>query len=75
MFKDRLLENKVILITGGATGLGRAMALRFGELGAGVGIMSRKEENLKLAHEEFESKGIKSGYAVGDVRKNELRDH
>ncbi|MCL5783093.1 MAG: SDR family oxidoreductase [Candidatus Thermoplasmatota archaeon] len=69
MFKDRLLENKVILITGGATGLGRAMALRFGELGAGVGIMSRKEENLKLAHEEFESRGIKSGYAVGDVRK------
>ena len=69
MFKDRLLENKVILITGGATGLGRTMALRFGELGAGVGIMSRKEENLKIAHEEFKSKGIKSSYAVGDVRK------
>ena len=38
MFETTLLAGKNILITGGGTGLGRVMALRFAELGARVAV-------------------------------------
>ena len=47
MFRDDLLHSKRILITGGGTGLGRAMAHRFLELGATVYICGRRDEVLK----------------------------
>jgi NAD(P)-dependent dehydrogenase (short-subunit alcohol dehydrogenase family) len=47
MFRDDLLLNKRILITGGGTGLGKAMAHRFLQLGATVYICGRREEVLK----------------------------
>ena len=40
MFKENLLKYKVILVTGGVTGLGKSMAARFGELGANLVIGS-----------------------------------
>src|SRR5713226_7443740 len=47
MFRNDLLHNKRILITGGGTGLGKGMAQRFLELGAEVYICGRREEVLK----------------------------
>ncbi|MFZ0543534.1 MAG: SDR family oxidoreductase [Candidatus Sulfotelmatobacter sp.] len=47
MFRDHLLRNKRILITGGGTGLGKAMARRFLQLGATVYICGRREEVLE----------------------------
>ena len=38
MFQADLLQDKVILVTGGGTGLGRAMGERFLELGAKLAI-------------------------------------
>ena len=46
MFKADLLRNKRILITGGGTGLGKAAAQRFLELGAEVYICGRREDVL-----------------------------
>lgn len=46
MFRTDLLSNKRILITGGGTGLGKAMARRFLELGGTVYICGRREEVL-----------------------------
>ncbi len=46
MFQAGLLKEKRILITGGGTGLGRAMAQRFLELGATVYICGRREQVL-----------------------------
>ena len=40
------LDGKVALITGGSLGLGRAMAIRFAEAGASVGITARGEAAL-----------------------------
>ncbi len=53
MFQPDLLKDKVILITGGGTGLGRAMAERFLQLGAKVAITSRREEVLRQAAAEM----------------------
>lgn len=43
MYPD--LEGKVIVITGASTGLGKAMALRFGEEKAKVIVNFRSNEN------------------------------
>jgi NAD(P)-dependent dehydrogenase (short-subunit alcohol dehydrogenase family) len=53
MFRDDLLINKRILITGGGTGLGRAMALRFLQLGATVYICGRREDVLRKTATEL----------------------
>src|SRR5580693_580042 len=53
MFRDDLLRNKRILITGGGTGLGKAMALRFLQLGATVYICGRREEVLEETASEL----------------------
>jgi NAD(P)-dependent dehydrogenase (short-subunit alcohol dehydrogenase family) len=47
MFRNDLLTPKRILITGGGTGLGKAMAHRFLQLGATVYICGRREEVLE----------------------------
>ena len=43
MFKDQLLAGRRILVTGGGTGLGKAMAARFLELGAELHICGRRK--------------------------------
>lgn len=53
MFRSDLLANKRILITGGGTGLGKAMAARFLELGATVYICGRRENILRETAEEL----------------------
>lgn len=54
MLKDGSLEGKVILITGGGTGLGKAMGKYFAELGADLIIASRKLEVLEKTAKELE---------------------
>ena len=54
MFQNDLLSGKKILITGGATGLGKSMGRRFLELGAAsLCICGRREQVLKEAAEEL----------------------
>jgi NAD(P)-dependent dehydrogenase (short-subunit alcohol dehydrogenase family) len=47
VFQPNLLSGKRILITGGATGLGKSMAHRFMELGATLYICGRRENLLE----------------------------
>lgn len=71
MFQENLLRGKRILITGGATGLGKSMAQRFMELGATLYICGRREPVLKEAAEELRrtTRGtVKT--CVCDVRDN-----
>jgi len=53
VFQKNLLAGKRILITGGATGLGKSMAQRFLELGATLYICGRREQVLSEASEEL----------------------
>jgi len=55
MLRDDALIGKVIVITGGGSGLGKAMTKYFMELGAKVAITSRDLEKLKTTSAELEA--------------------
>ncbi len=57
MFKEDLLKEKTIIVTGGGTGLGKSMAARFGELGANLVIASRREQVIQDAADELRKTG------------------
>jgi len=59
---------EVVVITGGGTGLGKAIAVEFGRLGAAVGVLSRKPEHLTAATEALEAVGARSATAACDIR-------
>jgi len=61
-----LLENKVVLVTGAARGIGQTMALTAAEEGADVGVIDLLPEAAGTA-EEIEKKGRRSASAVIDI--------
>lgn len=77
MFTPNTLANQTILITGGGSGLGLAMAKMFVSLGANIAICGRTEEKLQKAIEEIQEAGeateskTKVRYYVVDVREYE----
>ncbi|WP_185964621.1 SDR family oxidoreductase [Flavobacterium sp. GT3R68] len=54
MLRDDALTDKVIVVTGGGSGLGKAMTKYFMELGAKVAITSRDLEKLQTTAQELE---------------------
>ena len=69
MLRDDALKGKVIVVTGGGSGLGKAMTHYFMELGAKVAITSRELDKLKNTAKELESETGGSCLAVQcDVR-------
>ena len=82
MLRDDALSGKTIIVTGGGTGLGRAMSTYFLKLGANVVITSRKLDVLEKAASEMEAEVSASGYTLKskvlavscDVRKPEEVD-
>lgn len=72
MFKNNELKDKVIVVTGGGSGLGKAMTKYFMEIGAKLVITSRKMERLQeTANELSESTGGEIFPIVCDVRNYE----
>lgn len=48
------MKNKVVIVTGGSSGMGKAMAKNFAQEGAKVVITGRSMERLQAAQEELE---------------------
>src|SRR5690606_22753729 len=72
MLRDDALKGKTIVVTGGGTGLGRAMGIYFLKLGANLVITSRKLEVLKESAKEMEQEtGGKVLPVACDVRNYE----
>lgn len=72
MLKENTFKGKVILITGGGTGLGRAIGEYLGKLGAQLIITSRDiERNKKVAEEMQDITGNKVLALQCDVRNAE----
>ncbi|MFN1835173.1 SDR family oxidoreductase [Balneola sp. MJW-20] len=73
MFKEDTLSGKTILITGGGSGLGLAMAKGFASCGADIAICGRTREKLDNAVKEIEAEkegAVARGYTC-DVRDYE----
>ncbi|XP_047445125.1 peroxisomal trans-2-enoyl-CoA reductase isoform X2 [Mugil cephalus] len=56
VFRPGLFNNKVAIVTGGGTGIGKAISAELLELGCNVVISSRKAEKLQAAAEEMKQK-------------------
>lgn len=65
----KLLENKVAVITGAASGIGKATALLFASEGAKVVISDISEGNGKKVVEEIESNGGEAFFIKADTSK------
>jgi len=64
---DLNLKNKVALVTGGSTGIGRAIAGTLAKEGAKVLIVARKENELKESASQHEN----IGWMAADLTKDE----
>lgn len=72
MLRDDALKGKVVLVTGGGTGLGRSMGEYFLKLGAKLIITSRKLDRLEAAAREMEAATGGEVLALqSDVRNHE----
>ncbi|WP_149275800.1 SDR family oxidoreductase [Pareuzebyella sediminis] len=69
------LENKVILITGASSGIGKATAKKLAFKGAVTVLMARSEEKLKNLKEEIESEGGTALAIPCDVTKKKDFDN
>ncbi|WP_409304589.1 SDR family oxidoreductase [Peribacillus sp. SCS-155] len=70
MYSD--LKDKVVIVTGGSSGLGKAMAIRFGKEQANVVVnYHSNQEEAMAVQEEIEKAGGKAIIIKGDVTREE----
>ncbi len=63
--------NKVVMITGASSGIGKGVALEVAARGARIGLLARREELLKELVNEIETRKSKAVAAATDVRDPE----
>ena len=75
MLPDRTLQDRVAIVTGGGTGIGRAIAREYARLGAKLVLASRSLEHLEPTALELRGKGAHVLVVPTDVRLPEQVDH
>jgi len=73
MREDRFTD-KVVIVTGGGTGIGKACAVAFAGEGARVTIAGRREEPLRETIGEIEKGGGTAEYVRADMRNSDQVD-
>ncbi|MFB6164527.1 MAG: SDR family oxidoreductase [Haloarculaceae archaeon] len=74
LFADDLLAGETALITGGGTGIGKAVALAMADHGADVAVASRDMDHLAPVAEAIEKRGQDACATTVDVRDRETVD-
>jgi citronellol/citronellal dehydrogenase len=68
IYRRDLFRDRVVVITGGGSGIGRCTAHELASLGAHVVIVGRNEAKLERVRSEIESDGGSISAHVGDIR-------
>ena len=68
VFAPNLFAGKVVVVTGGGSGIGRCVAHELASLGAQVALVGRKVEKLQAVADEITADGGKVSFQVCDIR-------
>lgn len=71
VFAPGLFAGKVVVVTGGGSGIGRCVAHELASLGATVALIGRKAEKLQKVVDEIVEDGGKASPYVCDIREEE----
>ena len=73
MFRDRF-KGQVAVVTGGASGIGKAVAKRLAQEGAHVVVADRDEEALEAALTELEREGVVSSLPLDITNETQVKE-
>lgn len=68
VFRPGLFEHRVVVVTGGGSGIGRCAAHELASLGAAVALMGRREQKLRDVQAEIAEAGGTAAWFAGDIR-------
>ncbi len=71
VFANGLFADKVMLVTGGGSGIGRCVAHELAALGAHVVVIGRKLEKLQTVTDEIVEDGGRASFFVCDIRQED----
>ena len=72
IFAPDLMAGKVMLVTGGGSGIGRCVAHELAALGARVVLLGRKLEKLQAVQDEIAQDGGQASFHVCDIRQEDV---
>ena len=72
VFRPALFEDRVVVVTGGGSGIGRCIAHELASLGAAVAIVGRTLEKLERVAGELREQGATVSSHVCDIRDEAL---
>jgi citronellol/citronellal dehydrogenase len=72
VFAKDLFAGKVMLVTGGGSGIGRCVAHELAALGAHAVLIGRKADKLQTVVDEILADGGKASFHVCDIRQEEV---
>lgn len=71
IFKEGILKDRVAIVTGGGSGIGRGIAHSFAQLGAKVVLVGRTMEKLRSVAEEIKKFSVETLCVPTDIREPE----
>src|SRR5579872_869374 len=69
VFRPGLFAGRVVIVTGGGSGIGRCTAHELAALGADVALIGRNGDKLEAVRGEIEAAGGSASTAVCDIRE------